>query len=233
MHNKINKYLICICVLVIFSNRDIISQSLMGYAGLVRIPTATNIKDKKLSIGAYFIDKSIAVIGETNNLRNIIALNFLPFLEVDVVLNNLINSNSPEQAIGDRQTSFKIVLQENNYLPNVGLGFYDLIGALDKGGIHSDFYYFVLTKDFEINKLIFSTNVGYAGYVYHKNNSGLNGIFYGLSATLFNSIELMGEYDSRYYNIGTRLILFNHLSFLFSLIDMKHFSGGASFSFQL
>ncbi len=207
----------------------------MGYTGLVRTPTAKNIEDKNLSIGAYYIDKSTSVLeqGKTNNLRNIISLGFLPFLEVDLVLNNLINSNSPEQAIGDRQTSFKIILQSKNFLPDLGIGFYDLIGALDKGGIHSDFYYVVLTKDFEINKLNFSTNVGYAGYVYNENNSGLNGFFYGLSVTLLNSIELMGEYDSRYYNIGTRLILFNHLSFLFSLTDMKHFSGGAGFSFQL
>lgn len=233
MHRKVKKVLIYILVLLIFSYVNIICQSLMGYSGFIRTPTAKNIEDKNLSIGAYYIDKSIAVMGETNNLRNIVALNFLPFLEVDLVLNNLINSKSPEQAIGDRQTSFKIVLQRNDFLPNLGLGFYDLIGALDKGGIHSDFYYVVLTKDFEVNKLNFSTNVGFAKYVYHENNSGLNGIFYGLSTTLFNSIELMGEYDSRYYNIGTRLILFNHFSFLLSLIDMKHFSGGAGFSFQL
>lgn len=89
----------------------------MGYNGLVRIPTATNIEDKNLNIGAYYINKSISVLeqGKTNNLRNILALNFLPFLEVDLVLNNLINSNSPEQAIGDRQTSLKIVLQRNDF----------------------------------------------------------------------------------------------------------------------
>lgn len=85
----------------------------------------------------------------------------------------------------------------------------------------------------ELYRLNLSANVGYAGYVYQENNSGLNGLFYGLSITLINSIELMGEYDSRYYNIGTRITLFNHLSFLFSLIDMKHFSDSASFSFQL
>lgn len=207
----------------------------MGYAGLVRIPTAEKLDDKKISLSTFFIYKDYSVLetGQTNTLRNSISINYLPFFEVDLVLNNLINSNSPEQAIGDRQTNFKIVLQGNNNLPNVGLGFYDLIGSLDKGGIHSDFYYVVLTKNFEIYKLNINTNVGYAGYVYHENNSGLNGIFYGLSTIFFNSIEIMGEYDSRYYNIGTSIILFNHLSFLFSLIDMKHFSGGASFSFQL
>jgi hypothetical protein len=43
----------------------------------------------------------------------------------------------------------------------------------------------------------------------------------------------MLEYDAERFNAGLRLNLFNHIHLLGGFIDLKHFSGGASVTFQL
>jgi len=233
--NHSHFFLIAIICLYFFYCNPIESQTLMGYHGLIRIPTSAKINDGKLSIGTFFINKEIAVLEKniTNNVRNTISLNYLPFLEIDLILNNLINSDSPEQAIGDRQTNFKLTLPQIIDLPRIGIGFYDMIGSLENSGVHSDYIYLVATKEFYMNDITFSPSIGYAHYVYHEINSGLNGLFYGLSINYSNYIELLAEYDSKYYNLGTRFSLFSKVNFLVTLIDMKHFSGGFAFKFSL
>lgn len=225
-------------ILIIFSLtcKIVSSQSLMGYNGLFRIPTANENNDREVSFAFAYVDKRISVLenGSSPNLRTIISMNYLPFLEINLVLNNLVNSDSPHQANGDRQSSFKLILTDLGIFPNLAFGVYDALGSLEGGGVHSDFLYFTSTKTFDIYRAVkVEMSIGYARGIYHVQSTGLHGLFGGLSIKFLNSIELMTEYDGKRPNIGMRLSLFDHISILGGYLDYKHFSGGASVSFQL
>ncbi|NMB82708.1 MAG: hypothetical protein GYA14_12915, partial [Ignavibacteria bacterium] len=60
-----------------------------------------------------------------------------------------------------------------------------------------------------------------------------NGLFGGVNFAIVNMLEIMGEYDGKHSNTGIRLRLFDHFSILGGLLQLKHFSGGASVSIVL
>jgi len=227
-------FLITICVLLTYT--EMLSQTIMGYNGLFRIPTATVNRDGEIKFVLAHIDKRISVLenGINSNLRTSISLNYFSFLEINLILNKLVNSDSPEQANGDRQSSFKILLADLGFFPNVAIGAYDALGSLEKGGVHSDFIYLTTSKIISIsNNFEIEASVGYAESLYHQENTGLKGAFGGLSFRLFDNIEIFGEYDSKYYNSGARLHLLNHLILFGGFNQMKYFSGGGGICFQL
>lgn len=225
-------------ILVFFSLTCTItfSQSVMGYNGLFRIPTANANKDREISFALAHIDKRISVLenGISPNLRAILSINYLPFLEINLILNNLINSNSPEQANGDRQSSFKLIFTDLGIFPNVAFGIYDALGSLEKGGVHSDFLYITTTRNVDIYKIIqVEVSLGYAERIYHEQGFGLHGLFWGVALNFYDSVKLYGEYDSQYYNFGTTIKLLNHINLFGGFLEGKYFSGGAGFSFVL
>lgn len=212
------------------------SQSIMGYNGLFRIPTANENRDREISFSVAHIDERISVIehGSSPNIRTFISLNYLPFLEINLVLNNLVNSDSPEQANGDRQSSFKLLFTELGIFPNIAIGVYDALGSLEGGGIHSDFAYITATKNFEIYQTIqFELSLGLAKRIYHQEGLGLQGIFCGSALNILSSIKLYGEYDSQYFNFGTRIRIINHIILFGGFLEGKYFSGGAGVCIQL
>lgn len=225
-----------IIVITFLINSGVTAQSIMGYKGLFRIPTASKNTDKEVMFGMHFVDKSVTVLenGITDNARASISVNYLPFLEINLVLNNLINSDSPGQAVGDRQSSFKVLLTDIGKIPNLAVGIYDALGSLDKGGVHSDFIYAVMSKNFSLsNFLEAEITLGYAATIFHNENTGLSGILSGVNLKLWNNLEIFGEYDGKYYNAGTRVKIFNHLILLGGINQLKYFSGGISYFFNL
>lgn len=196
--------------------------------------------DGMVNIGASFLPWEIVSFGEFkfSAYSPFITINYLPFFEISIRITRLINYHGNNQAIGDRTVSTRIrILNENNYLPSVIVGFHDILGAF--GGvsaIHNNALYVVSSKHFSI-KDPKSFGIGiHAGYGLDKikaQHHNFVGLFGGLSLKLFNTLELMTEYDGKHSNSGMRLKLFNHLSILGGFIQHKHFSGGASFSFIL
>lgn len=227
-------WLTIVIITLLISSSVVTAQSIMGYNGLFRIPTASKNTDKEVIFGLNFVDKSIAVVGESNNIRTYVSLNYLPFLEINLVLHNLINSDLPQQAIGDRQSSFKFLFADLGKIPNLAFGIYDALGSIEKGGVHSDFVYAVMSKNFSLSVFLEAEiTLGYATTIYHNENTGLKGIFSGLNFKLFRSLEIFGEYDSHLYNAGGRLHLFDHLVLFGGFTQLKYPCGGISYSFVL
>lgn len=213
-----------------------LSQSIMGYNGLFRIPTANKNNDREVSFAFAYVDKRISVLenGISPNSRAFISMNYLPFLEINIILNNLVHSDSPQQANGDRQSSFKLILTDLGIFPNVAFGVYDALGSLEGGGVHSDFLYITSTKTFDIYRAVkVEMSMGYAREIYHVQSTGLYGLFGGIALIFFDSIKIYGEYDSQYYNFGTNIRLLNHIVLFGGFLEGKYFSGGAGFSFVL
>ncbi len=216
------------------------SQTLEGTTGLFFIPTAEIQKDGIVLFGANFVNKELISFSgyQQNAFTPYITLTFLPFAEVNIKITRYTDENVGGQALGDRTFSTRIrIFEEKNYSPAFVLGLHDFMAVF--GGteaIRNNALYLVGSKNilFDsklINSISFHTGYGLA--VIKAQHHNFVGLFGGIALKFFNAIELMGEYDAERFNTGFRLTFFNHLKFLIGFLDMKHFSGGAGFSFQL
>ncbi len=93
----------------------------------------------------------------------------------------------------------------------------------------------VITQSVETNTFLnkMSITLGYGSDIIPANGYEYIGVFGGVSFTFFNHLEIMGEYDARNYNIGSRIKLFDSIFLLGGFRDMKYFSGGGGIYFQL
>ncbi len=195
--------------------------------------------DGQVTIGANYLPREIVSFGQFkySAYSPFITINYLPFFEISIRITRLINYDGSNQAIGDRTVSTRIrILNENNYIPSVVVGFHDILGAF--GGvsaIHNNALYIVTSKNIYFNSSInyIGIHIGYGTDKIKSQNHNFVGFFGGVSLKLFNTLELMNEYDGKHSNSGIRLKLFGSLSILGGLLQHKHFSGGAAFSFQL
>jgi hypothetical protein len=76
-------------------------------------------------------------------------------------------------------------------------------------------------------------HLGYAPALMEAGNRQLDGIFYGVDYRPCRWINLMGEYDTRYFNAGARLNCGKHLSFNAGLINGDSFAGGVNYRLLL
>jgi hypothetical protein len=216
------------------------SQTLEGTTGLFFIPTAEMQKDGTVLIGTNFVNKELISFSgyQQNALTPFISFTFLPFTEFSIKITRYVDSGVGDQALGDRTFSARIKINdEQNIMPAFVLGFHDIMAVF--GGseaIRNNALYLVGSKNVLLNsKLInsISFHTGYGLDVIKAQHHNFVGIFGGIALKFFNAVELMGEYDAERFNTGFRLTLFNHLKLLAGFLDMKHFSGGVGFSFQL
>lgn len=216
------------------------SQTLEGTTGLFFIPTAEMQKDGTVLIGASFVNKELVSFSgyQQNAFTPYLTLTFLPFAEISIKITRYVDEGVGDQALGDRTFSGRIrLIEEKEIVPAVVFGFHDLLAVF--GGseaIRNNALYLVGSKNILFNsKLInsISFHTGYGLAVIKAQHHNFVGIFGGINIKILNALELMTEYDAERFNTGFRITLFNHLKFLAGFLDMKHFSGGAGFSFQL
>ena len=153
-------------------------------------------------------------------------------------ITRLINSNTDRQGIGDRTISFRLrFVEEGEYLPGLLFGFHDIAGVY--GGdqaIRNSALYFVSSKNFKVPSKFLSNVSIHAGYgldIIKAQHHSFVGLFAGVDFKLFNTLELMAEYDGTHSSVRIRVKLFNHFTILAGLLRFQYFSGGAGFSFQL
>ena len=225
--------LVYLLVTVILYTYEVNAQTLLGYTGLNRIPTAYTIPDNQISLNSFIINKNIATIksGNTSNLVNSINLGFLPFLEITVILNNYLKSDLPGQAVGDRQVSTKLSYQPFEKLPTIGFGVHDPFGF---GGEHASFYYLVLSKNyFSTNPIHLELTLGYAKTINETRGNGLSGMFYGVSINYIEIISLLIDNDTDNFNLGVRALFLKYLSVFLSYSEFRYPSGGVSIKFNI
>ncbi|MBS3944266.1 MAG: YjbH domain-containing protein [Melioribacter sp.] len=216
------------------------AQSIEGTCGLLFIPTAEMQEDGQIRIGAGFIPKFIVSFDgyKRDAITPFFTFSFLPFVEMNGRITRIINPISKTQGIGDRTISIRIrLISESNYFPAAVVGLHDLAGIY--GGpeaVRNNSLYFVLSKHFSVdvkNNFLIGVHSGYGSDKIKAQHHNFVGLFGGMSLKVFDLIELMGEYDAERFNTGIRLTLFRHIKLLGGFMDLKYFSGGASFSFVL
>lgn len=192
-------------------------------------------RDGKVMIEANFVNKELISFSgyQEDAITPYITFTYLLFMELNFKIIRLINSK-----VSDRTFSFRVrVIEENAILPNLLIGVHDPIAVFGgTGAIHNNALYLVGSKNFRVSSTFIkniSIHAGYGVDILEARNHNFVGFFGGVSLKFYDYIELMTEYDSKYFNGGFRLILFDHLKFLAGLLRFRNFSGGAALNFQL
>lgn len=212
------------------------SQSLTGLSGLFNIPSGDITEDGTIILGANYLEKSH--LKYARGIRDVVTpfvtIGFLPFLEVSIRITRQINYHG-ESHVMDRMFSGKIkFIDENKYFPSVILGLHNPYST-DAEAKHFTSTYLAVSKNFSfssfLNRIHFT--IGFGSDIIKAADYQFIGLFGGVSISFFDNVELIGEYDAERFNAGIRLTIFNHIKLLGGFMDLKHFSGGAAFSWVL
>jgi len=229
---RLSKIILFFLLLSVIS---IFSQSLNSLTGYYNIPTAEINQDGKIVSGAFYIPYKFSK--EKGFDRDAIAyfgaISYLPFLEMSLRFTKLLG---PNNALGDRMFSFKLrFISEGKYYPSFALGAQDFFHSTESLTNRYNSLYLVATKSIETNVFMnkISITFGYGSDVIPANDYEYIGVFGGVSFAFFNHIEIMGEYDAKNYNVGSRIKLFNCIFLLSGFRNLKYFSGGGGVYFQL
>lgn len=187
------------------------AQSLQGHSGLILTPTATMAPDGHVTFGMHHMNgetlpQSITFfqLPDTYNRRIYYArVGFLPFLELTIRLTRY--EDFPRtQAIGDRFIGIRLrLVRERDHYPAVVIGSNDIYGTR----LYHSLYAVASKTIFTSDKLISHINahIGYASTHLKARYYFLKGIFGGLDVAISENITLLFEHDSRYYNGGVKL----------------------------
>ena len=210
-----------------------ISQPLAGTTGLLNIPSANMQEDGTFMAGANYLPISLTPPEWDYNTGNYyLNITFLPFMEISyrMTLYKLAGSNHFNNQDRSLSARFRIV-KEKEYFPSVVIGSNDMYSSSQGFTVDRFFtsFYLTATKNLSYNNHKFGAT---AGYVYELSKSNyVSGVFGGISysPSFLPYLQLMAEYDSRVFNGGASLLLFNHI-YLFGMAhDLKQLTGGFAF----
>ncbi len=222
MRNKI-----LLILFILFSINVVNAQSITGLTGLVSIPTAEINGDGVLTLGVSYFDKDYLNMYRQNynGLAVYAGFSFLPFVEIGMRFTRLLNYPE-DQALGDRMPSVRIrLINEGKVLPSILFGAHDFIRTSESKSSYNTSTYLVLTKNFLIsNNINVKISSGYGFRLLNSSAYQFEKFFYGTSVSLFHTIELMGEYDSKQFNTGARLSLFDFFSVTVGFMNNKAIS---------
>jgi hypothetical protein len=225
---------------LLFISNTLVGQNLQGSTGLINIPTAELNPDKTIIIGSSYLNKNQLFYGDYkyDSWAGFVNLTFLPFAEISFRYTGQIreisreNKNFPNRSPGAKIRLYK----ESKLMPTISLGVFDFT-SVDGGA--SRFFgseYLVMTKNFNFGEVInVSGSVGYGFDLLKAKYKEQDGLFYGITASLkeLPQMVILVEHDSRYWNSGIKLTLFNHLQILAVLREFENFEGALSYRFQL
>jgi hypothetical protein len=231
-----NRYLSILGCLQLFILAPAISgQSLTGMMGLLNAPSAEFQADGTFLIGASFLDKSTSEYGKyTYDLLAYYGnITIVPFIEIGFRSTGRLNEAGVSFHV-DRMPSIRFRLtQESKYFPAVAMGFHDFITSLETGNQYFGATYISASKHINMSQFIVGMHLSYGAELLR--HSQFVGIFGGISINheKLKALTLAAEYDSLGWNIGAKILLFNHLQILGVWQGLKVFSGGISYRIDL
>lgn len=229
---KLSKYILVFIILSVVSYQ---SQSLNSLSGYYNIPTAEINKDGRVVAGAFYIPYKYSQ--EKGFDRDAIgyfgALSYFPFLEMSLRFTKRLG---PNYALGDRMFNLKLrFIAEGKYFPSLAVGAQDFFHSTDAVTNRYNSLYVVATKNISVGNFVnnISLTTGYGSDVIKANGHEYKGLFGGVSLKILEHFEFMFENDARFYNVGARIKLLEHIFLLGGYRDLKYFSGGGGICFQL
>lgn len=226
------KILFSTLVLVVIIFPDIAkAQSLFGTTGLVTIPTARMQEDGTMSFGLSYFDKKNQEYFQGTRNFGVAYLNFtiLPFLEAVIRVNKPLYYHVNGYTF-DRFPMLRMrILKERANRPAIILGIHDFASTANSNTVFFNSTYIVLSKKYHD----FDVHFGYAPTIIKAQYYQLDGIFGGISYAVNNSVSLMGEYDTRYFNAGLQYQFLKHFAFNAGVINWNALALGLNCKVKL
>jgi len=210
------------------------AQPTAGTTGLLNTPTAEMQRDGTFMAGTTWLPKAMMPQEWNYHTWNYyLNITFLPFLEVNYRC-TLLKIQSTGKYNQDRSVSMRCrLLQEQRYVPSLVTGVNDLYTSSKNGNQYFGAAYAVTTKTGSIGRSILKLSAGYGFAAFE--NSEMTGLFGGLSFSpgCLKIVEFIMEYDSKVFNPGCSVILFDHLRFMLFAYDLKYYAGGLTYKIYL
>lgn len=228
-------------VLLLMSVMTVKGQTVIGTPGLMNIPTAEIRQAGTFDGGASLMERELQALPMYYN-TGLYYINFAPFSFFDITLRETFvkSYKSPyDLKYGfyqqDRSLSFRLLPlreKQGRWWPSVLLGANDFYS--DTGDSYYSAVYGVVTKTLLLKGIgTLSPSVGYAKSI----RVGLlyDGVFGGasFSPAFAPMVRIMGEYDTRGYNVGVGAHLFNHLNLTCFTREFKGFSATVSYQYTI
>ena len=254
------RFLGVICLLLLLAG-SAKAQFTYGTTGLLHMPTADMQRDKTFMAGGGYLDKHVTPERWNYNTWNYyINITFFPWLEVaytctifDEMVDRgvMIHMKNQDRSFHGRLRVWKegwwkewtpqIVLGVNDFTTGAGEDYTNMAVDGDGNGFLNR-YYIAATKH-----LSWHGEWGiHAAYVYNRRGKDkLNGPAIGVDYQFalpgeetwqkaVNGLNLMGEYDSKFVNIGARYTIWkDHINVIAELRECKYPSVGVYFKVHL
>jgi hypothetical protein len=214
-------------------------QSMNSLKGLYTIPTAEIPKDREVTLGSFFLKREYLDPKLSDFDKDALvyfgSIAFLPFFETSIRFTRPMEPHGGAYAIGDRMFAFKVqFFREGEHTPSLSFGAQDFIHSRAAVTNLFNSTYIVATKNVQWGSDVnVKATAGYGFKVVTARAYQFIGLFAGVSAELFHTFEVIGEYDALNLNGAVRLDVFNHIRLLGGIVKGKYFSGGASCYFEL
>lgn len=234
-------------VLLLVSLIPVRAQTVIGTNGLMNVATADMRPAGTFDGGVSFIQGGLlfdtySSSKKTKEVPNrntfIYYVSFTPFSWMELAFRETLlkyrNSSSDYVYRVDRSFSVRIQpLKEGKYWPAVVVGTNDF--ANTGGGISAyACIYGVATKHFPLQHIgTFEATLGYTNPI--KKGKTYDGVMGGLSFApeFFPDMRVMGEYDTRGFNIGVGAFLFKHLNVTCFTREFKGFNATVSYQYTI
>jgi hypothetical protein len=213
-------------------------NTVLGYSGLLLIPTAELAADGDVAIGVCRIPKLYADHYKPYDRTVFYAnMGYTSFFEVTF---GIVRPDHFPGGVGDRTVAARVLaLKETRYTPAVAVGVHDFfaVEALDlepPDAQHFTTSYLVSSKTFKWpQNMRAAVHLGYAFDILPSNDRHLDGWFGGAAFSPLPSVELILEHDSRHINGGVRFFFFSRLEYMISFWQMRFVMHNLSFSLPL
>lgn len=208
---------IVLFLIFIFTVGLLKAQYALGTTGQSMIPTAEMQRTGTFMGGANFLPEQITPTAfDYPTLNYYVNMTLFSFVELGyrLTLYKLPNRDGTSSYRNqDRSSTIRIrVLKEGKYLPALVVGMDDVFSEGSASGYWGS-YYGVVTKTLKSGAGDeWALTVG--GYIPHAKNAFNKGPFGGIRYTpaFCPDLKLMGEYDSRGWNVGGAMRFWKHLS---------------------
>ncbi|MBP6963134.1 MAG: hypothetical protein KBC96_01890 [Armatimonadetes bacterium] len=204
-----------IVAILVSSSAAAAAPSLLGYSGLVTIPTTDSLEKGQYSAAMFVVDL------ESGPDSNVYALNLGVSDGTEVGFARIRPDGGVGETILNAKHAFRAETQAH---PAVATGIIDLTGEIDTTA------YVVMSKAISWKNTTKHGEITAPRVHIGAGGGMIDGIFGGLSAVLGERLVLMAEYDSTDFNFGARLLITDELKVHGAILDGDDLALGVSFA---
>lgn len=221
------------------------AQHSLGATGLLNIPSADMQADGTFMMGGNYLPTSLTPDSWDYNTGNyFFNITLLPFIEITYrnTLIDLKNSSEENDAWNqDRSVTLRLrLLKEKKWWPSLVIGSNDILTSKELNMFEDvsanrffSMIYAVATKHWQFSGHDLGFTLGGNIPIYASGSQNI--VFAGVQyrPAFCKQASLMVEYDTKAFNFGASIKLFNHLTAHLFCYDGKAISGGLRYEIKL